>query len=123
MVTVTNKSREFSEVEIYLMTVSPSMISVKTLEDGAKINVRGILEFEEVKEDTGEVVNIVSIIDDEKNVYSFQSKTFKRSLNDIGNDLVKTNHLRLLRQVVKRKRVEILLIASWTYPVSNKYFR
>lgn len=84
MVTVTNKSREFSEVEIYLMTVSPSMISVKTLEDGAKINVRGFLEFEEVKEDTGEVVNIVSIIDDEKNVYSFQSKTFKRSLNDIA---------------------------------------
>lgn len=84
MVTVTNKSREFSEVEIYLMTVSPSMISVKTLEDGTKINVRGILEFEEVKEDTGEVVNIVSIIDDEKNVYSFQSKTLKRSLNDIA---------------------------------------
>lgn len=84
MVTVTNKSREFSEVEIYLMTVSPSMISVKTLEDGTKINVRGILEFEEVKEDTGEVVNIVSIIDDEKNVYSFQSKTFKCSLNDIA---------------------------------------
>lgn len=84
MVTVTNKSREFSEVEIYLMTVSPSMISVKTLEDGTKINVRGILEFEEVKEDTGEVVNIVSIIDDEKNVYALQSKTFKRSLNDIA---------------------------------------
>ena len=84
MVTVTNKSREFSEVEIYLMTVSPSMISVKTLEDGTKINVRGILEFEEVKEDTGEVVNIVSIIDDEKNVYSFKSKTFKRTLNDIA---------------------------------------
>ena len=41
-------------------------------------------ELEEVKEDTGEVVNIVSIIDDEKNVYSFQSKTFKRSLNDIA---------------------------------------
>ena len=38
----------------------------------------------EVKEETGEVVNIVSIIDDEKNVYSFQSKTFKRSLNDIA---------------------------------------
>lgn len=84
MVTVTNKSREFSEVEIYLMTVSPSMISVKTLEDGTNINVRGILEFEEVKEETGEVVNIVSIIDDEKKVYSFQSKTFKRSLNDIA---------------------------------------
>lgn len=84
MVTITNKSREFSEVEIYLMTVSPAMISVKTLEDGTKINVRGILEFEEVKEDTGEVVNIVSIIDDEKDVYSFQSKTFKRSLNDIA---------------------------------------
>ena len=84
MVTVTNKSREFSEVEIYLMTVSPAMISVKTLEDGTKINVRGILEFEEVKEETGEVVNIVSIIDDEKNVYSLQSKTFKRSLNDIA---------------------------------------
>ena len=44
MVTVTNKSREFSEVEIYLMTVSPTMITVKTLEDGKKINVRGILE-------------------------------------------------------------------------------
>ena len=33
MVTVTNKSREFSEVEIYLMTVSPSMISVSMSEE------------------------------------------------------------------------------------------
>ena len=37
MITVTNMSREFNEVEVYLMTIAPGIKSVKDAEDGEKI--------------------------------------------------------------------------------------
>lgn len=77
------KSREFSKVEMYLMTLSPAIVSAKELEDGEKITVDGYLIFEDVK-DSGEAVEIMSIITPEKKVYSCQSATFKRSILDIS---------------------------------------
>ena len=85
MVTVKETSREFSKVEQYLMTVAPSIVSMKDVEDGTKINVDGFLTFEDVKDNTGEVVEVLSIITPEKEVYSCQSATFKRSVKDIAN--------------------------------------
>ena len=41
--------------------------------------------FDDVKEDTGEAVEIISIITPEKEVYCGQSTTFKRSIKDIRN--------------------------------------
>lgn len=83
MVTIKATSREFTIVEKYLMTTSPDMTSMKDVADGEKIEVDGYLTFEDVKEKTGEVVEVLSIITPEKKVYSCQSATFKRSISDI----------------------------------------
>lgn len=85
MVKIKEMSREFNEVEQYLMTIAPSIVSMKDVEDGEHIKVDGVLMFEDVKEDTGEIVEVMSIITPEKQVYSFQSDTFKRSIRDISN--------------------------------------
>ena len=85
MITIKEMSREFDKVEQYLMTVSPAMKSMKDVEDGTKITVSGTLMFEDTKENTGETVEVLSIITPEKQVYSCQSATFKRSLKDIAN--------------------------------------
>lgn len=85
MIKIKEMSREFNEVEQYLMTIAPSIVSAKDVEDGKHITVDGILTFEDAKENTGEVVEVMSIITPEKQVYSCQSATFKRSINDISN--------------------------------------
>lgn len=85
MINIKEMSRDFSEVEQYLMTIAPSIVSVKDLPDETHIVVDGILTFEDVKESTGEVVNVMSIITPDKEVFSCQSATFKRSISDIKN--------------------------------------
>lgn len=85
MVEIKTASREFTEVEQYLMTISPSIQSAKDVEDGTHITVDGILEFTDIKENTGEAVDVMSIITPDKQVYSCQSATFKRSIRDISN--------------------------------------
>lgn len=85
MINIKEMSKEFNEVEKYLMTIAPSIISMKDVEDGEHITVDGILMFEDVKEDTGETAELMSIITPEKHVYSCQSATFKRSVRDISN--------------------------------------
>lgn len=77
-------SKEFTEIEQYLMTKSPAIVSMKDVEDGTSIIVDGVLNFEDEK-DNGEVVDIMSIITPDSKVYSCQSKTFKRSIIDISN--------------------------------------
>lgn len=84
MINVTYTSREFSEVETYLMTISPSIISMKDVPDGTSIEVAGIMLFEDVDEETGEKDDIMSIITPGNEAYAFQSTTFKRNLLDIA---------------------------------------
>lgn len=84
MITINKTSREFDEVEQYLMTVSPAIKSMKDVADGTKITVAGTLEFTDTK-DNGDSVDILSIITPEGEVFSCQSATFKRSLGDIAN--------------------------------------
>ena len=79
MITIKATSREFTPVEKYLMTTSPDITSMKDVADGEKITVDGYLTFDDVKEKTGEVVEVLSI----KKVFSCQSATFKRSISDI----------------------------------------
>ena len=85
MVEIKTVSREFTEVEQYLMTIAPAIQSLKDVEDGTHITVDGVLEFTDIKENTGESVDIMSIITPDKQVYSCQSTTFKRSIHDISN--------------------------------------
>lgn len=82
MITITNTSKEFTAVERYLLTVAPTIRTVKTLNDGDVINVAGYLEFIDEKED-GTKTELMSIITSDKTVFSTQSVTFKRSIKDI----------------------------------------
>ena len=84
MVEIKQCSREFSDVEKYLMTIAPSIISMKNVPDGTHITIDGILTFEDTKDTTGEIADILSVITPEKKVYSCQSATFKRSIRDIS---------------------------------------
>lgn len=84
MINIKEMSREFNEVEQYLMTISPSIVSMKDVEDGEHITVDGVLVFDDVKDNSDDVVEVMSIITPEKQVYSCQSATFKRSINDIS---------------------------------------
>lgn len=84
MITITKQSKDFTEVEQYLMTLSSDIVSMKDVPDGTSITVAGTLEFTDVKEN-GDEVDILSIITPDNKVYSCQSSTFKRSLNDITN--------------------------------------
>lgn len=85
MVEIKTVSREFTEVEQYLMTIAPSIHSLKDVEDGTHITVDGVLEFTDIKEGTGEGDDIMSIITPDKQVYCCQSATFKHSIRDISN--------------------------------------
>ena len=84
MIEIIRKSREFDKVETYLMTTSPKIHRVKDIEDGTRLVVTGYLFFNDVKPN-GDVAEIMSIITDDKEVYSCQSTTFKRSLEEIAN--------------------------------------
>ena len=85
MIEIKEQSREFDEVEQYLMTISPAIKSMKDVADGTKITVAGTLTFEDTKETSGEVVEVLSILTPDNEVYSCQSATFKRSVRDIAN--------------------------------------
>lgn len=82
MIKVTKQTKEFTEIEKYLMTTAPTIKTVKTLQDGDVINVAGYLEFVDEKED-GTTAELMSIITTDKSVYSTQSVTFKRSIKNI----------------------------------------
>lgn len=82
MITIKNETKEFTPVEKYILTVAPTIKTVKTLQDGDVINVAGYLEFVDEKED-GTTAELMSIITTDNVVYSTQSVTFKRSIKDI----------------------------------------
>lgn len=82
MITITNTTKEFTPVEKYLLTVAPTIRTVKTLNDGDVINVAGYLEFVDEKDD-GTSAELMSVITTDNTVYSTQSATFKRSIKDI----------------------------------------
>ena len=75
-------SREFSKVEKYMLMLSPEIKSGKDLEDGEKFTVEAFLIFSDEKED-GSEVEVMSIMTADKTVYSFQSATMRRSIEEI----------------------------------------
>ena len=83
MVKITNKTKEFSKLEVYNMTKSHNLKTLKELENGAKIEVAGVMEWEDINDETGEVTPLVSILDTDGTAYVTQSDTFKRDLFDI----------------------------------------
>ena len=83
MVKITNKSQEFSNLEVYNMTKSHKLNTLKNLEDGAKIEVAGFMEWEDTNEETGEVTELMSLLTTDGVAYVTQSDTFKRDFFDI----------------------------------------
>lgn len=93
---ILEKSRDNIEaVDLYLLTVSPAIETVKTIEDGTSIKVSEWCLFEDEKD--GETTELLSFMTPEKKVFCCQSKTFKRSFFDIqslmGNNftIIKTS--------------------------------
>lgn len=83
MVKITNKSQEFSNLEVYNMTKSHKLNTLKNLENGAKLEVEGFLEWEDTNEETGEATELMSLITTDGETYVTQSGTFKRDFFDI----------------------------------------
>ena len=83
MVKITNKSQEFSNLEVYNMTKSHKLNTLKNLENGAKIEVAGFMEWEDTNEETGEVTELMSLLTTDGAAYVTQSDTFKRDFFDI----------------------------------------
>lgn len=81
-ITITNESRELTEVEQYLMTMDSGITSMKDVADGTAIPVGAYIEYKDTKID-GTEVDLLSIITVDGKVYSTQSETFKRSLKAI----------------------------------------
>lgn len=83
-ITINTQSKDFTEVEQYLMTLDRNIMSLKDVEDNTSIPVAGYLTFTDEKEN-GDNVDILSIITPDNEVFSCQSATFKRSFNNIVN--------------------------------------
>ena len=83
MVKITNKSQEFSNLEVYNMTKSHKLNTLKNLEDGEKLEVAGFMEWEDVNEETGEATELMSLLTTDGDTYVTQSDTFKRDFFDI----------------------------------------
>ena len=83
MVKITNKSQEFSNLEVYNMTKSHKLNTLKNLEDGEKLEVAGFMEWEDFNEETGESTELLSLLTTDGDAYVTQSDTFKRDFFDI----------------------------------------
>ena len=83
MVKITNKSQEFSNLEVYNMTKSHKLNTLKNLEDGEKLEVEGFMEWEDTNEETGEATELMSLLTTDGETYVTQSDTFKRDFFDI----------------------------------------
>lgn len=83
-ITINSQSKDFTEVEQYLMTLDRNIMSLKNVVDNTSIPVAGYLTFTDEKEN-GDSVDILSIITPDNEVFSCQSATFKRSFDNIIN--------------------------------------
>lgn len=83
MVKITNKSQEFSNLEVYNMTKSHKLNTFKNLENGAKLEVSAFMEWEDVNEETDETTVLLSLLTTDGTAYVTQSNTFKRDFFDI----------------------------------------
>ena len=81
---IVERSREFTKVEEYLLTLNRAMISVKDIDDETVIPVKDYCIYNDINA-KGEEVVILTILTPDNMVYCTQSETFKRSFHDIFN--------------------------------------
>lgn len=91
MVEIKTSSKELNKVEAYMMTASNQGTSMKDVQDNAEIQVKIWALVDRTNDDTGEMVELLSIFDG-KNVYLTQSKTFMKSFEEISNIMADDNY-------------------------------
>lgn len=80
---ILTQNKELTKRELYTLTESPSVISVKDLEDGTVIEVDKYLLYEDINSQD-EPVELLSILDKDGQAYATQSATFKRQFRRIA---------------------------------------
>ena len=83
--TILKTSRDFTNVEKYLMTQDPGIISVKDVPDNSQMAVSGYLLYEDqnAKGETSELLSVIGTVDGSTKVWCCQSATFKRSFGQM----------------------------------------
>ena len=83
--TILKTSRDFTNVEKYLMTQDPGIMSVKAIPDFTRMEVSGYLLYEDqnVKGETSELLSVIGSVDGATKVWCCQSATFKRSFSQM----------------------------------------
>lgn len=79
--TILKASRDFTNVEKYLMTQNPGIVSVKDVPNFDKMDVSGYLLYEDqnAKGEKSELLSVMGKVDGTTKVWCCQSATFKRS--------------------------------------------
>lgn len=83
MKNIIEKSRELSNQELYLLTMSPKADSVKN-HVGERIDVSAWLLFEDVDKKTGDVHKVLSVLTPENEVVCTISPTFQSDFMDMA---------------------------------------
>lgn len=83
MKNITNKSRELTNQELYLLTMSPKAESVKK-HVGERIDVSAWVVFEDIDKKTGEVHEVLSVLTPDNEVFSSISPTFQNDFLDMA---------------------------------------
>lgn len=83
MMEILRKSdEEMTKKDVFMLTKNQKIRTVKSLENGAKIAVVHWVEFTDVNSN-GEVVEILSMMDETGDCYATNSKSFKDTFFDI----------------------------------------
>lgn len=83
MTKVTYQSREgFTKPQLYRLMNGADNISIKDVDDSTLIKCNGYIKFTDTKDD-GSVSELVSILADTGEIYTTQSATFVRELENI----------------------------------------
>ena len=83
MKNIIEKSRELTNQELYLLTMSPKTDSVKN-HVGERFDVSAWLLFEDTDKRTGEVHNVLSVLNPDNEVLSTISPTFQSDFMDMA---------------------------------------
>lgn len=83
MKNIINKSRELTNQELYMLSMSPNADSVKN-HVGERIDVTAWLLFEDTDKKSGEVHSVLSVLATDNKVFSSISPTFQSDFLDMA---------------------------------------
>ena len=78
---ILKSSKDLTPMEVYQMTKSPEITTAKNLADGEIITVQCWCFYSDVNS-KGEPIELLSMMDENNQVYAVQSDTFKQSFED-----------------------------------------